>query len=228
MFNFLFSLFLSLLYDDDHNKQHRITGQILQYHSREMYMGLCTTISLLRIKVNSRRDYSLQRRGRCPLFFYALQSYHEEERGADGAEQLWVVGGDGVDAAAPGQGVEPRLTDDVQVGADVHGRVLAKRNDVKISQAWVLGMTQPRKCTDLTSRADTSEYRRFTLTMWFLWSTSRGSRLPDVCCNSGSVSWTRDLRSEGSHRTWSENNTHTHTHIAMLSEVFTFTYFYYI
>lgn len=50
--------------------------------------------------------------------------YHDEERGAHGAEELGGVGGDRVDAAAPGQRVEPRLADHVQVGGDVGGGVL--------------------------------------------------------------------------------------------------------
>lgn len=50
--------------------------------------------------------------------------YHDEERSCHGAEELGSVGGDGVDAAAPGQWVEPRLAHHVQVGGDVGRRVL--------------------------------------------------------------------------------------------------------
>lgn len=53
-----------------------------------------------------------------------VRSYHEEEGGAHGAEQLGGVGGDRVDASAPGQGVKPRLTDHIQVGGDVYSFVL--------------------------------------------------------------------------------------------------------
>lgn len=50
--------------------------------------------------------------------------YHDEERSCHGAEELGSVGGDRVDAAAPGQRVEPRLAHHVQVGGDVGRRVL--------------------------------------------------------------------------------------------------------
>lgn len=52
-------------------------------------------------------------------------SHHEEERGAHGAEELGSVGGDGLDSSAPGQRVEPRLADHIQVSGDVHCCVLA-------------------------------------------------------------------------------------------------------
>lgn len=50
--------------------------------------------------------------------------YHDEERSCHGAEELGSVGGDRVDAAAPGQRVEPRLAHHVQVGGDVGRSVL--------------------------------------------------------------------------------------------------------
>lgn len=53
-----------------------------------------------------------------------VESYHEEEGGAHGAEQLGGVGGDCVDTSAPGQRVKPRLADYVQVGGDVCSFIL--------------------------------------------------------------------------------------------------------
>lgn len=50
--------------------------------------------------------------------------YHDEERSCHGAEELGRVGGDGVDAAAPGQRVEPRLAHHIQVGGDIGRCVL--------------------------------------------------------------------------------------------------------
>lgn len=67
---------------------------------------------------SSANQYLLQRA------FYCKSCYHEEERGAHGAEELGSVGGDRVDSTAPGQRVEPRLADHIQVGGDVHGSVL--------------------------------------------------------------------------------------------------------
>lgn len=54
----------------------------------------------------------------------ASSSYHEEEWRAHVSEELRSVGGDRVDSSAPGQRVEPRLADHIQVGGDVVGGVL--------------------------------------------------------------------------------------------------------
>lgn len=56
-------------------------------------------------------------------------NYHEEERRPHGAEELRSVGGDRVDSTAPGQRVEPRLADHIQVGGDVHCSVLPARKE---------------------------------------------------------------------------------------------------
>lgn len=47
-------------------------------------------------------------------------AHHEEERPLQVLEDVHGVGGDRVDPRAPGQGVEPRLADHIQVRGDVH------------------------------------------------------------------------------------------------------------
>lgn len=76
-------------------------------------LNLTITVSLLENQV------------RLNLSCNSESCYHEEERGSHGAEELGGVGGDRVDATTPGQRVEPRLADHIQVGGDVHGAVLA-------------------------------------------------------------------------------------------------------
>lgn len=52
-------------------------------------------------------------------------AHHEEERLVDAGQDVDGVGGDGLSSSTPGQSVEPRLADHVQVSSDVHRLVLA-------------------------------------------------------------------------------------------------------
>lgn len=47
-------------------------------------------------------------------------AHHQEEGLAHPGQDVDGVGGDRLSSSAPGQGVEPRLADHIQVGADVH------------------------------------------------------------------------------------------------------------
>lgn len=47
-------------------------------------------------------------------------AHHEEEWLVHLGQDVDGVGGDRLSSGTPGQSVEPRLADDVQVGADVH------------------------------------------------------------------------------------------------------------
>lgn len=46
-------------------------------------------------------------------------AHHEEEGPPDGGQDVDGVGGDRLSSGTPGQRVEPRLADDIQVGAYV-------------------------------------------------------------------------------------------------------------
>jgi len=47
-------------------------------------------------------------------------AHHEEEWLVDAGQDVDGVGGYGLSSSTPGQSVEPRLADHIQVGADVH------------------------------------------------------------------------------------------------------------
>jgi hypothetical protein len=58
------------------------------------------------------------------VFVPGCFSHHEEKGSGEFVEELWGIGGDRLSPGAPGQRVEPRLADHIQVGADVSRRIL--------------------------------------------------------------------------------------------------------
>lgn len=111
--------------DDEDQHQGR---QVREGPHQVVLLRTLTDITFLHVYMN-RRIKRLQvttHPGRLPASTESTgrSSYHEEEWRAHVSEELRSVGGDGVDSSAPGQGVEPRLADHIQVGGDVVGGVL--------------------------------------------------------------------------------------------------------
>lgn len=65
-------------------------------------------------------------------------THHEEDGLVEDLEEVRRVGGDWMSSSTPGQREEPRLTDHIQVSADVHRGIFTEERPKKRPFSWLL------------------------------------------------------------------------------------------